>query len=100
MHVIVWEFTVPEQHRTAFEKAYGPNGDWAALFRTAPGYIGTELVQDQQTAGRYLTIDRWMSLEDFVNFKHASDEAYEAMDRRFEGLTIAEMKIGTFTAFP
>jgi heme-degrading monooxygenase HmoA len=96
MHVIVWEFTVPEQHRNAFEKAYGSDGDWAVLFRTASGYLGTELLRDEQTAGRYLTIDRWEKPGDFANFKQVSGGAYEAMDREFEGLTAGEVKIGTF----
>ena len=96
MHVIVWEFTVPQVHRAAFEQAYGPDGDWALLFRTAPGYRGTELLRDTTAPGRYLTIDRWERAEDFVNFKRASGPAYEAMDREFEGLTAHEARVGTF----
>ena len=96
MHVIVWEFTVPEAHRDAFERAYGPDGDWAALFRSAPGYLGTELLRDGNMPGRYLTIDRWTAHENFAAFKDVSGATYEAMDRRFEGLTSHEVKIGTF----
>jgi heme-degrading monooxygenase HmoA len=96
MHVIVWEFTVPSEHRRAFEQAYGPEGDWAVLFRTAPGYLGTELLRDEQTAGRYLTIDRWETGEDFALFTKSSGPAYAALDRKFEGLTARELKIGAF----
>jgi hypothetical protein len=29
-----------------FESRYGPEGDWAQLFRRAPGYHGSELLRD------------------------------------------------------
>ena len=96
MHVIVWEFAVSDEHREAFEKAYGPEGDWAILFRTAPGYRGTELLRDEHVTGRYLTIDRWDTAEDFAPFKERSSETYEAIDRKFESLTYHEIKLGTF----
>jgi heme-degrading monooxygenase HmoA len=96
MHVIVWEFFVPEEHWGAFEEAYGSAGDWAVLFKSALGYRGTELLRDEQTTGRYLTIDQWDTADSFARFKEASDTIYNAMDKRFEGLTSREMKIGTF----
>jgi len=96
MHVIVWEYTVPEAHRDAFERDYGPNGDWVALFRSAPGYIGTELLRDEKIPGRYITIDRWATEADFAAFKKTSGALYEAMDRQFESLTSHEVKTGTF----
>ena len=98
MHVIVWEFSVPSEHRPAFEQAYGPEGPWAVLFRTARGYLGTELLKDEQVAGRYLTIDRWNTPEDFAAFKRECGAAYDSLDRQFEGLTAHEVKIGTFCA--
>jgi len=96
MHVIVWEFTVRQEHRAAFEQAYGAEGDWARLFRTAPGYLGTELLCDSAVPDRYLTIDRWRTRGDFDAFKQASGPTYEALDEAFEDLTISEVKIGTF----
>jgi heme-degrading monooxygenase HmoA len=92
----VWEFFVPSEHHGAFERAYGTDGDWAALFRAAPGYLGTELLRDESEAGRYLTIDRWETADSFIRFKQASGAIYDAMDNRFEGLTSREMKIGSF----
>lgn len=96
MHVIVWEFTVPEERRETFEKAYGSEGNWAMLFGSAPGYLGTELLRDSTIPGRYLTIDRWRTLDDFEAFKGQSGAVYAALDREFEGLTSHEVKIGAF----
>ena len=98
MHVIVWEFSVPSEHRQAFEQAYGPEGAWDALFRTARGYLGTELLRDERMIGRYLTIDRWSTPEDFAAFKRASGAAYGSLDRQFESLTAREVTVGTFQA--
>lgn len=96
MHVIVWEYMVPEAHRNAFERAYGPEGDWAALFGSARGYLGTELLRDSATPGRYVTIDRWEAPEDWDAFKQISSAAYDTLDRQFDGLTSHEVKIGVF----
>lgn len=60
-YAYLWEFHVRAESRDEFERHYGPEGSWAALFRRAPGYLGTHLLRDRATDGRYLTIDRWQS---------------------------------------
>ena len=45
MHIIIWEFTVREEHIQEFISAYDSNGDWANLFRRAEGYLGTQLLR-------------------------------------------------------
>ncbi|HEY7398030.1 MAG TPA: antibiotic biosynthesis monooxygenase, partial [Gaiellaceae bacterium] len=42
-----------------FERAYGPEGEWARFFMQADGFVGTELLRDLDEPGRYLVIDRW-----------------------------------------
>jgi quinol monooxygenase YgiN len=96
MHVIVWEFRIEQVKRGAFEKAYGAAGAWAALFAKSDGCMGTELLRDENDPGRYLTIDRWVSSEHFGRFKEAFGDAYEALDRKLEGLSTSEVKIGAF----
>lgn len=96
MHVVVWEFSVLEEHRQTFERVYNPNGDWAILFRKSPGYLGTELFKDQTDPNRYLTIDRWKTERDFLAFKRDHGDAYRALDQAFEALTRREVKIGAF----
>ena len=96
MYRIVWAFDVKAASTPAFESAYGPEGDWAKLFRRAPGYGGTELLKDMDTAGRYLTIDHWRSREDFWKFREAFRGEYLALDKRLAALTDRETLVGDF----
>jgi ribosomal-protein-alanine acetyltransferase len=92
----VWEFYVRSDKRRAFEKAYGPNGDWARHFGQGEGYIRTELIRDPKTPGRYVTLDFWTSRLAYQRFKRQSLAAYKALDKRCEMLTERERLIGEF----
>lgn len=96
-YVIIWTYEVDAPNELAFCAAYGPNGDWAALFARAPGFIDIELLYD---GGRYATIDRWESPEAFDSFKTAHGAAYDALDAKCGHLTRAEHRIGAFTVQP
>ena len=98
MFVVVWQFEIAEEKVAAFEAAYGPEGAWAKLFRTAPDYHGTELLRDAYVPGCYLTIDRWASEEAFRAFRKDHDAEYEAVDRSCDELTSRETRIGAYTA--
>jgi heme-degrading monooxygenase HmoA len=98
MIAIVWEFIVKDEAVSAFQRAYGPNGEWVALFRQHPGYEGTSLLQDTTTRGRFLTIDRWESEAQFEQMHQASQEDYSRLDVLFGELTISERKVGVFVA--
>ena len=95
MHVIVWEFVARSGREADFERAYGPRGRWAELFRGAQGYLGTELWRGE---GRWVTVDRWNSEEDYLRFRAARRTDYEALDREMEELTERETNLGAFTA--
>ena|SRR6187402_3688779 len=97
MHVIIWEFRVAPEHVDEFVRVYGPNGDWALLFRKVDGYCGTELLSCAENPERFLTIDRWNSGDDFARFQAQFREEYEALDLLSEGLTSAEVRLGCFT---
>jgi heme-degrading monooxygenase HmoA len=94
--VVVWEFRGPLRKRRAFEKAYGPDGALAKLFRDADGYLGTELLRDRQTPGRYLTIDQWKSRQAFLRFKKENRVEYHSLDNECAALTEEETKQGEF----
>jgi heme-degrading monooxygenase HmoA len=92
----IWEFRVPEGARDEFASHYGPEGSWAHLFARGEGYLGTELLQDATDPERFLTIDHWLSQDDFETFKTRFAEEYAALDARCEALTAGERAIGQF----
>jgi ribosomal-protein-alanine N-acetyltransferase len=92
----VWEFQVTGEKARAFEKTYGPRGDWARLFRQGQGYIRTQLIRDPDTPGRYLTLDFWTSRLAYQRFKRQNRAAYNALDKRCEKLSQNERLIGEF----
>ena len=96
MFVVVWQFEIAEEKIASFEAAYGPEGNWAQLFRKSPEYLGTELLRDAYVAGTYLTIDRWHSEEAFRTFRKDNDNAYEELDRACDALTERETRVGAF----
>lgn len=95
-YAYVWEFAVAAARRAEFEHEYGPEGRWVALFRNAPGYLGSWLLHDDATPGRYLTIDRWRSAADYRAFRAEHVAEYDALDRECAALTLAERAIGSF----
>lgn len=88
-YVIVWEYRVPAERAADFERAYGPDGVWASLFRDQAGYLGTELVQGGE-AGVYVTIDRWTSEDAVERFMRAARVQYDRLDADLAALTVAE----------
>lgn len=93
MYLIVWKYSVPAAHASAFVRAYGPEGDWVQLFGSAPGYLGTELIacDDSDT---YMTIDRWSTKAAFDAFVLARRVDYHNLDERLAELTTEEILVG------
>src|SRR5262245_49368963 len=96
MKAIVWAFRPRPGREVEFEQAYGAGGDWIALFRQAPGFLGTELLRATDGSGQYLTVDRWESPAAYEAFRAARGAEYEALDRAHEALTVFEEKVGDF----
>jgi len=90
---IVWRFAVKAGKEEEFERIYGPNGDWAVLFRKAAGYGGTELHKSREIARTYVVIDRWKSHE----VKDRFNDEYHTLDVRCEALTEKEEHMGDFS---
>lgn len=95
--VVVWEFRVTPRKRRVFERAYGPDGEWAMFFQQGKGYLGTELIRDEHDVARYLTLDFWKSRKDYERFKRQNQEIYQLIDQRCESLTANESEIGQFS---
>jgi heme-degrading monooxygenase HmoA len=96
MIATVWRFRVKPGAIEAFERAYGPHGDWARLFAQAEGFIGTELLKQDAEPGLYLTIDRWQDAERFERAKARIAAEYAELDRRFEACTLEESWLGLY----
>jgi heme-degrading monooxygenase HmoA len=96
VYVVVWSFDVADEQRAAFERAYGPDGAWARLFIRSPGYLGTELLHDAEHPDRWLTVDRWVSLEAYAAFHETWKADYEALDDACAALTRREDRVGAF----
>ena len=98
--VVMWEFEPRPDAVREFVRAYGPAGEWVALFRRSPDYLGTELLRDANAPSRWVTIDRWTSREAYDRFRAGRAVEYRAIDERCERLTEHEAFVGAFEAAP
>jgi len=96
MFLILWEFDVKPGCDERFESVYGPDGDWAQLFQRHPAYQRTLLLRDPFRDRIYLTCDLWESEKAYESFRQTYSDAYLALDKKFEQLSLAERKIGAF----
>jgi heme-degrading monooxygenase HmoA len=90
--VFVYDARDPDE----FERVYSPKGDWAEFFRGGTGFVGTELLRDVDTPGRYLVVDRWDSREAYQSFIDAHRDEYM---RRVDETVFhyeQELRVGTF----
>ena len=95
-YLIIWEFHVRRGAEAAFERVYGPSGEWVAFFKTAQGYIATELIHDLRDSGRYVTLDFWTSKDAYERFREENLAHYKALDERGEDMTEKETPLGIF----
>jgi heme-degrading monooxygenase HmoA len=96
-YTYLWEFDVALENQPNFERIYGPAGPWVALFRRAPGYLGTLLLHDRVTPMRYVTIDRWRDEPAYREFLARFAHEYHALDLACEGLAGREASLGSFS---
>ena len=96
----LWEYSVKPERFRDFERIYGPNGEWAQLFRRSPAYRGTTLLRDSAASARYLTLDHWDSEQAFLQFKASFAREYAELDQQCEPLTLDERMLGTYLDLP
>lgn len=99
-YAYVWEFHVIPGLESAFERHYGPDGEWSALFRRSTDYIGTLLLKDHLVPGRYLTVDRWRTRGGHETFHSNFLAHYARLDAKFEHLCVRECSLGDFADIP
>ena len=81
---MVWEYQVKTECEAEFVAAYGPDGEWARLFRRSPEFVGVELLGSVGNATRFFTLDHWSSAAAMDEFLAANATAYDVLDRRFQ----------------
>jgi heme-degrading monooxygenase HmoA len=94
--VIALVFAYEVADGAGFERAYGTEGEWASFFRTGHGYVGTELLRDLESPGRYIVVDRWETRESYNEFVAANRAEFT---RRVDETTFRyaqELRLGTF----
>ena len=99
MYVIIWEYQVRAERVAEFEEFYSATGAWAKLFEKSKGYLGTELLSDEEHPSRYLTIDRWISSQEYASFLAEWKQDYATLDVQCEGLTEREILVGRWETY-
>ena len=89
---IEWRFVVKPGCEEQFERIYGPEGEWARLFRQGGGYIRTELQREEEVR-TYRTLDVWRSRNEYEKFREEHGADYQSLDDHCSGLTESEMEI-------
>ncbi len=90
MFVTLWEFEVKPGSEELFERTYGPEGEWARLFRRDGRYRGTRLLRAVGAERVYVTMDEWESRAAYEEFKKKFAAEYGELDRKCEALTAQE----------
>ena len=108
---VVFEYEVLPEARAEFERVYGPEGEWARFFRSAEGYLGTDLHtpveataddrsgslgEDPKPGARFLVVDRWVSEQAYAAFLAGHEAEYERRSRDTAPLYRRETRIGAF----
>jgi len=95
MYIRIWEFVVRSSAVDAFTALYGPTGGWVEHFSSFEGFLGTELLRDDDDASRFLTLDRWSS-EGAYAAVDTSSERWRALDADGDALSERETLLGVF----
>ena len=108
---VVFEYEVGSEMHAEFERVYGPDGDWARFFRSAEGYLGTDLHapveapaddpsgsrgEDPKPDARFLVVDRWTSEQAYAAFLAGQEAEYERRSRDTARLYRRETRVGVF----
>ena len=96
MIINVWEFLVRQGMEAEFERFNSPNGEWSQLFRPSPDYIDTSWLKSEEEALKYLTHDRWKSIEGFNRFVEQNKARYESLVKQHAQLYDTSHHIGFF----
>ena len=95
MFVTLWEFEVKSGSEELFERTYGPDGEWAQLFRRDGRYLGTRL-RDVGAALVYVAMDTWESRAAHEAFRETHATEYAQLDEKCAVLMESERQLGEY----
>ena len=98
MFLVLWEYDVKPGFEARFERVYGPDGDWAQLFRLASQYRETRLLRDLSRPNAYVTLDVWDSQTGYDDFRQKHRDAYQLLDNSCEVMTLSGKHLACFAA--
>ncbi len=96
MFVTLWEFEVKPGSEELFERTYGPEGEWATLFRRDARYLATRLLHDVSATLVYVTMDSWESRSAYEEFREKFAAEYKELDGKCEAMTVSERHLGEY----
>jgi hypothetical protein len=82
MYQIIWELKVKFKAREAFEKFYGPGGEWVKFFLQSVDYNGTDILASGDDDGVSLIIDEWQSEMAYLNFIKTLNTNYLQLEEK------------------
>jgi hypothetical protein len=94
--IILWKYEVTPENRSAFEKAYGPKGDWARLFSSSEDYLGSNLYHSPDKPEVFLIMDQWINKESYDTFKELNNFQYNQMSMNMSILYMSEVCLGEY----
>ncbi|MDE2480843.1 MAG: antibiotic biosynthesis monooxygenase [bacterium] len=93
---VLYRYRVHPAQARAFEHAYGPDGPWARLYGTHPGFRRTRLFRDKKDTEVYISVDVWDARADWDGFRSANPQAYARLDRELRMLYLEELLLGYY----
>jgi heme-degrading monooxygenase HmoA len=94
MIATIWQYRVLTAHILAFERIYGPEGAWAALFSQTPGYVGAELLKTDSDADVYLSVNWWVSEFAYKKAMHQIEVERVRLEDLYDEMTSEERLLG------
>jgi hypothetical protein len=96
--VIVRELVAGEGREEDLTRVYGPEGIWAELLRSSPGFLSTECHVHSRAERRFRVLDYWWSHETFEGFRRERQTECEKFSLlvHAEGMVERETVLGVF----
>jgi len=92
----IWQYNVKQDRVDAFRHAYGPDGVWAVYFSQSVAYLGTDLFEDCDTPGHFVTVDYFSNGAARSELVAREAQAFDLIDSEWEQATLEEDYVGQF----